>query len=215
MLELYTPNYEVKSTKEQITIDLIKDGQEFLEQFNINHEFLLDTVSVVYKYLRINEKIPHNLYKFFVAAYYIITRHPHPTNFPVHESKNDFCQKFGLQVSSLEYCVEKMIDSLNYIKILDDMNYPYFIDRERDIRLNLTKSIIKKKVDKAMMNFLLYNQPINSQLLTEDLVNEIIFEQKAFPEELLRQLYEIILEFVEKQLIDYNEYAKMQQTYFI
>jgi len=215
MLELYTPNYEVKSTKERITIDLIKDGQEFLEQFDINNEFLIDTVSLVYKYLRINEKIPHNLYKFFVAAYYIITRHPHPQNFPVHESKDDFCQKFGLQVSSLEYCVEKMTYSLNYIKILDDMNYPYFIDRERDIRLNLTKSIINKKVDKAMMNFLLYNQPVNSQFLTEELVNEIIFEQKAFPEELFRQLYEITFELVEKQLINYNEYAKMQQIYFI
>ena len=215
MLELYTPNYEVISTKERITIDLIKDGQEFLEQFDINHEFLLDTVSLVYRYLRINEKIPHNLYKFFVAAYYIITRHPHLKNFPVHESKNDFCQKFGLQVSSLEYCVQKMITSLNYIKILDDMNYPYFVDPERDIWLNLTKNITKKKVDKAMMNFLLYNKPINSQFLTEDLVNEIIFEQKAFPEELFRQLYEIIIEFVEKQFIDYNEYAKMQQKYFI
>ena len=53
MLELYTPNYEVKSTKERITIDLIKDGQEFLEQFDINNEFLIDTVSLVYKYQRI------------------------------------------------------------------------------------------------------------------------------------------------------------------
>ena len=213
MLELYTPNYEVLSTKERITNDLIKDGQEFLEQFDINHEFLLDTVSLVYRYLRINEKIPHNLCKFFVVAYYIITRHPY--NFPVHETKNEFCQKFSLQVSSLEYCVGKMINSLNYIKILDDINFPYFVDPERDIRLNLIKSITKKKVDKAMMNFLLYHQPINSQILTEELVNEIIFEQKAFPEELFRQLYDIIIEFVEKQFIDYNEYTKMQKEYFI
>ncbi|MFX1572625.1 MAG: hypothetical protein ACFFB0_07745 [Promethearchaeota archaeon] len=213
MLELYTPDYEVISTKERITIDLIRDGLEFLEQFDINQEFLLDTVSLVYRYLRITAKIPHNLYKFFIAAYYIITRHPY--NFPVHESKSEFCQKFGLQVSSLEYCVEKMSNSLNYFKLLDDSNFPYFVDSKRDIRLNLMKTITKKKVEKAMMNFLLYSQPINSQILTEELVNEIIFEQKAFPEELFRQLYEIIIEFVEKQFIEYNEYVKMQQKYFI
>jgi len=108
-----------------------------------------------------------------------------------------------------------MINSLNYIKLLDDSNFPYFVDPERDIRLNLTKSITKKKVDKAMMNFLLYHQPINSQMLTEELVYEIIFEQKAFPEEFFRQLYEIIIKFVEKQFIDYNEYTKMQKKYFI
>ncbi|MCK4287479.1 MAG: hypothetical protein KAX18_14810, partial [Candidatus Lokiarchaeota archaeon] len=123
MLELYTPEYEVINTKERVTIDLLKDGQDFLKQFEINSDYLLDTVSLVYKYLRNNRKIPHNLFKFFIAAYYIISRHPF--SFPAHETKKDFCQKFGLPVSSLEYCVEKITNSLNYLKILDDMNFPY------------------------------------------------------------------------------------------
>jgi len=213
MLELYLPEYEVASTKERITIDLIKDGQKFLEQFDINHDFLLDTVSLIYKFLRINRKIPHNIFKFYIAAYYIVTRNPY--NFPVHESKSDFCEKFRLPVSSLEYCVDKLVLSLDYIKILDDMNYPYFIDPKRDIRLNLIKSIINQKVDKTMMNFLLYHQPVNSQILTEELVHEVIVEQNAFPEELFRQLYEIVFEIVEKEFIDYTEYIKLQKKYFI
>ncbi|MFX1455423.1 MAG: hypothetical protein ACFFDB_08635 [Promethearchaeota archaeon] len=213
MLELYTPKYEVLSTKERVTIDLLKDGQDFLEQFDIKPELLLDTVSLVYKYLRNNRKIPHNLYKFFIAAYYIISRHPF--SFPAHESKKDFCNKFGIQVSSLEYCVEKITNSLNYLKILDDMNFPYFVDPKRDISLNVIKKLIKSKVDKAMMSFLLYHQSINSQIITEELVYEVIFEQKAFPEELFRQLYEIAFEFVEKEFLDYNQYVKMQQKFFI
>ncbi|TKJ18579.1 MAG: hypothetical protein CEE43_17715 [Promethearchaeota archaeon Loki_b32] len=213
MLELYTPDYEVINTKERITIDLIKDGQEFLQQFDINTDYLLDTISVVYKYLRNNRKIPHNLYKFFVAAYYIISRHPFA--FPVHETKKVFCHKFGLPVSSLDYCVEKIIESLSYIKILDDMNYPYFIDPKRDISLKFIKNLIKSKVDKAMMNFLVMHQPINSQILTEELVNEVIFEQKAFPEELFRQLFEIAHEYVEKEFLYYNEYVRLQKKVFI
>ena len=125
MLELYTPNYEVINTKERITIDLIKDGQEFLHQFDINPDLLLDSISLVYKYLRSNGKIPHNVFKFFIAAYYIISRHPFA--FPVHESKKDFCKEFGLLISSLDYCVERLTESLNYIKILDDKNFPYFM----------------------------------------------------------------------------------------
>ncbi|MFW9872755.1 MAG: hypothetical protein ACFFG0_06590 [Candidatus Thorarchaeota archaeon] len=213
MLEFYTPDYEVINTKERITIDLLRDGQEFLEQFDINTDFLLDTASLVYKYLRSNGKIPHNLYKFYIAAYYIISRHPF--TFPVHETKKDFCEKFGLPVSSLEYCVEKITDSLHYIKILDDMNFPYFVDPKRDIGLNVIKKLIKSKVDKAMMNFLLYHQSTNSQILSEKLVYEVIFEQKAFPEELFRQLYEIIFQYVEREFLDYNKYVKMQKKYFI
>ena len=44
MLELYTPEYEVVNTKERVTIDLLKDGQDFLEQFEINCDFFLETV---------------------------------------------------------------------------------------------------------------------------------------------------------------------------
>ena len=66
-----------------------------------------------------------------------------------------------------------------------------------------------------MMSFLIWHQPINSQILTEQLVDEAIFEQKAFPEELIRQLFEIAFEYVEREFLDYNEYVKMQKKYFI
>jgi hypothetical protein len=213
MLELYPPEIEVLNTKDRITIDLIKDGEEFLKQFDIDQDFILDTVSLIYRYLRIKGKIPHNLYKFYIAAYYIVTRHPF--SFPAHESKKDFCNKFNLEISSLEYCVDKIISRFGYIKILDDMNFPYFIDPERDLSLEIIKNIVKSKIDAAMMKFLLYNKPVNSQILTEELVTDIVFEHKAFPEELFRQLYAIVSNLVEEKFTDHNEYVMLQQKYFI
>ncbi|NVM17044.1 MAG: hypothetical protein HWN80_04960 [Candidatus Lokiarchaeota archaeon] len=213
MLELYSPDYEILNTKDRITIDLIKDGEEFLKQFDINEDFLLDTVSLIYRYLRIKEKIPHNLYKFYIAAYYIVTRHPFA--FPAHETKKDFCKKFNLEISSLEYCVEKIASSFGYIKILDDMNFPYFMDPKRDLSLEIIKNIVKSKIEAAMMKFLLYSKPVNSQILTEELVSDIVFEHHAFPEELFRQLYNIVSKLVEAEFTDHNEYVMLQQKYFI
>ena len=213
MLELYQPNYEEINAKERVTIDLLKDGSEFLENSNIDQELKLDTINIVYRFLKHVDKIPHNLYKFYIAAYYIVSRHPFA--FPVHQIKEEFCNNFGIKVSSLDYSVNSIVNALNYIKILDDMNFPYYIDTKNDLSLKLIKSIVKNKVDKSMMNFLLYNSPVNSQILTEELVCDIIFEHKAFPEELLRQLYEIVFEFVEGQFADYNEYVSLQQKYFI
>ena len=213
MLELIPPHQETLNTKDRITIDLIKSGKEFLEQFDLNHNLLLDSVSIIYRFLRINQKIPHNLFKFFIAAYYIVTRHP--LAFPAHESKKKFCRKFGLQPSSLDYSVEKILGALNYIKILDDKNFPYFFDPKSDLAFKLVKSIVKTKVKKAMMNFLLYVQPVNSQILSEELVNKIVFEMEYFPEELFRQFYEIIFELIEKELQTYYEYVQLQQKFFI
>ena len=213
MLELYTPEMEVLNTKDKITIDLIKDGEDFLTQFDINKDFVLDTVSLVYRYLRAKSKIPHNLYKFFIAAYYIVTRLPFA--FPAHESKKNFCRKFNLEISSLEYCVSKIVSRFGYIKILDDMNFPYFIDPARDLSLEIIKNIVKSKIEASMMKFLLYNKPVNSQILTEELVSDIVFEHKAFPEELFRQLYNIVYSLVEEEFSDYNEYVMLQQKYFL
>ncbi len=213
MMELINVNQEVLNTKDKVKIDLIKDGQEFLEDFEINHEFLLRSVSIIYRYLSINQKIPNNLFKFFIAAYYIVTRHPRA--FPAHNSKKKFCRIFGIQQSSLEYCVDKIIGALDMLKILDDKNFPYFIDRKSDVAFKLAKSIVKFEVEKASMNFMLYHQPVNSQILTESIITELIFEMKIFPEELFRQFYDIILEMVDNLLIDYNQYVKMQEKYFI
>ena len=213
MLELYTPDYELLNTKDRITIDLIKDGEEFLKQFDINQDFLLDTVSLIYRYLRIKDKVPHNLYKFYIAAYYIVTRHPFA--FPAHQTKKDFCTKFNLEISSLEYCVDKIASSFGYIKILDDMNFPYFIDPKRDLSLEIIKNIVKSKIEAAMMKFLLYSRPVNSQILTEELVSDIVFEHKAFPEELFRQLYDIVSKLVEAEFTEHNQYVMLQQKYFI
>jgi hypothetical protein len=213
MLELYVPDYEQINTKQKITIELLHDGEEFLKNHEINLDLTLDTISLVHRYLKTNVKIPHNLYKFIISSYYIISRHPFA--FPMHESKAEFCENFGIQESSLDYCVDKMITSLNYIKILDDMNFPYFLDPSRDISFNIIKNFIKSKVEKEMMGFLLYNRPINSQILTEEIVCDICFDHKAFPEELFRQLYDIVLGLVEKEFEGYYEYVSLQKQYLI
>jgi hypothetical protein len=173
----------------------------------------MDTVSIIYRFLKTNAKIPHNLYKFFIAAYYIVSRHPQA--FPAHESKKKFCKKFGIQPSSLDYSVEKLTHTLNFIKILDDQNYPYYMDLKADIGFKLAKAIVKQEVDKVMMNFLLNHQPINSQILCEELTTTLVFEMNLFREELFAQFYEIIFELVEKYLKDYYEYVELQQIHFV
>lgn len=213
MLELVSYNNDSINTRTRVTIELIKEGEEFLRQFEINQNLLLDSISIVYKYLEKIDKIPHNLFKFFIAAYYIVSRHP--IAFPVHESKKEFCQKFGVKQSSLDYSVEKIVFKLSYIKILDDMNYPYYIDSQNDIGFNLIKKIVKTEVDKTAMRFFINHQLINSQILTEDLISKIIFNMSIYPEELFRQFYQIVFELVEKSLHEYYYYINLQQKYLI
>ena len=215
MMEILVTPQEILNTKERIMIDLIKDGEEFLKKFELNQDIILDSISLVYRYLRITGKIPHNSYKFFIAAYYIITRHP--LSFPAHETKKKFCIKFGIEPSSLEYSVDQLVMTLNYIKFLDDKNYPYFIDPSNDLGLKIAKNFVKTKVEKALMNFYLLHQPFNSQIICEEIVTSLIFEMNLFPQELLRQYYEIIYEFIESNLQNqyYEDYIKLQEKYLI
>jgi hypothetical protein len=214
MIELSQPKGQFLSTRDQITIDLIKQGEDFIKEFDINHGLLIDTVTIIYKYLKQIDNFPQNLFKFYIAALYISERHPKA--FPKHEKKQTFCRKFGIKKSSLEYSVKKIVGTLDYITILDDMNYPYYIDPENDIGYKLMKNVVKKGTDKAIMNFFLNHQPINSQILTEDLTNRVINQMGLFPEELFRQFFTLIFEMVEEQLQElYYNYVDLQKKYFI
>ncbi|TXT61784.1 MAG: hypothetical protein BAJALOKI2v1_10054 [Promethearchaeota archaeon] len=213
MIELTQISNQEFNTRDQITLNLLRSGQEFLDQFEIPREIILRTVHLVYRYLEDANNIPHNIYKFFTAAYYIVKRHP--LKFPDHQPKKEFCRKFGIKASSLEYAEEKIVSSLGIIKILDDKNYPYFINPKSDIGLKMMRSVIKDRVSKQMMDFLLNHQAINSQILTEKLVNQIILNSNIFPEELFRQFYDLIFEYVEKELKQYYEYVSLQKKYFI
>lgn len=213
MLELINQDQDVLNTKARITIDLIKDGQEFLMNFNINHEFLNKSVSIVYRYLRTCGKIPHNTYKFFIAAYYIVSRHY--SAFPVHESKKKFCNKFGIQESSLDYCVERINGVLGYKRILDDNSHPYYFNPKHDIGYNHLKSVTKERVRHALMSFYLEDRPINPRILSEELVDDIIRKSQCFPDELFRQFYSLILEIIEERLNKSDTYIKLQKRIFI
>jgi hypothetical protein len=140
----------------------------------------------------------------------------HPKAFPKHEKKGDFCRKFGIKQSSLEYSVRKIVATLDFITIYDDMNYPYYIDPENDIGYKLMENVVKKGTDKAIMNFFLKHQQINSQILAEELTSKVILKMGLFPEELFRQFYNIIFEMVEEQLEElYYNYVDLQNKYFI
>ena len=216
MLELIHEKEEILNTKELITIDLMKDGQDFLENFEENHTILRQTTSLIYHFLKKCDKLPHNTFKFFIAAYYIVLRHPKA--FPLHDSKEEFCENFGIKPSSLEYTVSRIEEVMKLKKILDDKNYPYYLNPNKDLYFHLIKKIAETKVESAIMDFYLYHNPINSQILAEELVSEIIFEKKWYPEELFRQFFDVFLELVEeilKKSGEYNEYVELQKRYLL
>lgn len=201
--------------KERVTVDMIIDGLKFIQQFEVDEELQMDICSMVYQYLKRQNTIPHNLYKFYIGAYYILSRHP--LAFPNHQPKSEFCEQFGIKASALDYTVEKLVDTLDYIKILDDMNYPYFIHPKSDLIHSMTKTIVKDEVKTAHMRYLTQQRPINIQILCEDIVTSLVFEKKLFPEELFRQFFEIVQELVLKELDsqDFYKYLSLQQHYLI
>lgn len=215
MMEVVIPQQEILNTKDRITIDLIKDGEEFLKKFEINQDIILDSISLVYRYLKITGKIPHNTYKFFIAGYYIISRHP--LSFPAHESKKKFCQKFGIEPPSLDYSVDKLTSMLDYVKILDDKNFPYFLDPKNDLGFKIAKNIVNTRIEKSLMHFYIFNQQLNSQILCEEIVTSLIFEMNLFPQELLRQYYDLIFDLIENTLRtqNYQDYICLQNRYLI
>jgi hypothetical protein len=213
MLEVIPYKKSGFTSKNKVDIDLINQGKEYIEQFNINPELLIDTVSIIYEYLQNVQKVPQNLFKFYIAAYYICSRNPQA--FPCKRTKEQFCHQFGIKKSSLEYSTDQIVSKLNFIKILDDKKRPYYINPRKDVAYKFLESIVKSHVDDELMDFLINHQPVNSQILSEDLTTRTILKMELFPEELFRQFYYLIFELVENYLQDYYHYIELQKKYFI
>ena len=208
---MYGHLLELINTKERIIIDIIKEGQSYLEDLGIPRKIAVYATSIVFRYLQFG-KIPQNFMNYFVSALYIAQRHP--LAFPLHQKKSKFCNLYPIQESSLEYCVTDIVRKLSFTKIYDDKNYPYFLD-PLDIGYKLLKNLVERECQEALVNFFNYHQSINAQILSEKLTTISVLDMNIYPEELMRQIYEVIFKLVSNELKEYNNYVKLQQKYFI
>jgi len=202
---------ELINTKERVIVEIINKGQSHLEDLGIPKKISVYVSSIMFRFLQ-ESKIPQNFLNYFAAALYIAQRHP--LSFPLHKKKSKFCNLYLIEESSLDYCVNELIRKLKFRKILDDKNYPYFID-PLDLGLKVVKNLVKKECQETLMQFFSNSIPINTQILSEKLTTMSVFEMRVFHEELFRQIYEVIYDLVLDELKEYNDYINMQQEVFI
>jgi len=202
---------ELINTKERVIVEIINKGQSHLEDLGIPKKISVYVSSIMFRFLQ-ESKIPQNILNYFAAALYIAQRHP--LSFPLHKKKSKFCNLYLIEESSLDYCVNELIRKLKFRKILDDKNYPYFID-PLDLGLKVVKNLVKKECQETLMQFFSNSIPINTQILSEKLTTMSVFEMRVFHEELFRQIYEVIYDLVLDELKEYNDYINMQQEVFI
>ncbi len=87
-----------------------------LEKYFINDKSLHEANSLIWNFYRVNNSsFPGDKSNFYIAGYYIISRHP--DNFPVHETKEDFCNIFKRDHEVLRKFIGEITSSLNYIRI--------------------------------------------------------------------------------------------------
>ncbi len=202
---------ELINTKERVIVEIINKGQLHLEDLGVPKKISVYASSIMFRYLQ-EGKIPQNILNYFVAALYIAKRHP--LSFPMHKKKSRFCGLYMIEEGSLDYCVNEIIRTLGFRKILDDKNYPYFLD-PLDLGLKIIKNMVEKECQEELMQFFSSSIPVDAQFLSEKLTTMVIFEMRVFHDELFRQIYEIIYELVSSELKEYNNYVKIQKEVFI
>jgi len=202
---------ELINTKERVIVEIINKGQLHLEDLGVPKKISVYASSIMFRYLQ-GGKIPQNILNYFAGALYIAQRHP--LSFPMHKKKSRFCSLYMIEKGSLDYCVNEIIRTLGFRKILDDKNYPYFLD-PLDLGLKIIKNMVEKECQEELMQFFNSSIPVDAQFLSEKLTTMVIFEMRVFHDELFRQIYEIIYELVSSELKEYNNYVKLQKEVFI
>lgn len=202
---------ELANTKERVIVEIINKGQLHLEDLGVPKKISVYTSSIMFRYLE-EGRIPQSILNYFVAALYVAQRHP--LSFPMHRKKSKFCDLYMIEEGSLDYCVNEIVRVLGFRKILDDKNYPYFLD-PLDLGLKIIKNMVEKECQEELVHFFRSSILVDAQFLSEKLTTMVIFEMRVFHDELFRQIYEIIYGLVSDELKEYNNYVKMQKEVFI
>ena len=128
---------------------LIREAYKFYVKNDVRDALAFGAVALIDRYLRV-AKLPKEEDAMFVAALYLISRHPF--SFANHTSKQEFAEQFGIKASSLEWYSENLAEKLGFIRI-----YDFVIDDPKKMN---------KQLLRGLLNIALRNQPVIWELVT-------------------------------------------------
>ena len=181
----------------------VKEAYKFYKENKVKQTYTFYAIDIIIRYLiKLGSSWPRERNVLYIAALYIADRHPF--SHPNPTSRYEFAKRFHIKTSSINWYVTRITQELNFFKLFDSHSRPYFIDSSGIIHV-LSASISRSQVNKYFIRHVALEEPIEKNIIVDDIVSQIIDKLKLVPLIFRRELRRLIFSFIEEVLQDYSE----------
>ncbi|MEX2706319.1 MAG: hypothetical protein ACTSSA_02920 [Candidatus Freyarchaeota archaeon] len=178
---------------------LIREAYKFYVKNDVRDALAFGAVALIDRYLRV-AKLPKEEDAMFVAALYLISRHPF--SFANHTSKQEFAEQFGIKASSLEWYSENLAEKLGFIRIYDYRHFPYYIDPEGVIN-SVILSVVRLTVEELMIRTVLGVEVFDEDEAIDGIVDRLVDRLKIVPSVFKPEIRRLVSEYMSKEIKKY------------
>ena len=168
---------------------MIKNAYSYFITNDVEDSLSFYALNIIKRYIQSHGTVKDPV-SVFAASLYISGRHPY--TFPNRETRTDFAKTYQIKTSSLEWYIESIINTLDFIKIYDYRQYPYYIDPEGIIQTVLTSVLAERKTESQIKHVLGINRYHEDGIAT-DVTNRIVERLKLVPEAFKDQIKNFVL----------------------
>jgi len=178
---------------------LIREAYKFYVKNDVRDALAFGAIALIDRYLRV-AKLPKEEDAMFVAALYLISRHPF--SFANHTSKQEFAEQFGIKASSLEWYSENLAEKLGFIRIYDYRHFPYYIDPEGVIN-SVILSVVRLTVEELMIRTVLGVEVFDEDEAIDGIVDRLVDRLKIVPSVFKPEIRRLVSEYMSKEIKKY------------
>ena len=133
----------------------------------------------------------------YCAAYFIAIRHPFSQ--PSYVTRDGFADQFNIKTTSLDWYINRILTELDFIRIHDLNQLPYFIDKTSLIH-TVTISIIHSNLSESLINAVLNKKIPDVNILVDKIIGILIDRLKILPEVFKRSLRGLVLDTIRSEI---------------
>lgn len=121
------------------SLEVIQRGIAYLKRHDAPPQFLKYAATLLARYLQ-RARRTVDPYVGAVAALFVASRHP--LSYPNPESRENFCRRYHVKPSSMEWYLQLLVETLGLHVLRDDQHFPYFLDPE-GVAYSILRSLTK------------------------------------------------------------------------
>lgn len=182
-----------RNMKTEYIKNYIRDAHLYYQNYGIPEEYIYKALNLLSRFLyAIHPEWPKEKYGFFSAALYIVLHSPTYDGLHRYETKQDFAQRFNnLKLTSLEWYINKIENSLDLYKIHDDKSRSFWLDDQAK------ESYIINGIIKEKLNNLTKLKEYPYYMLVEEVLELIMKKLELIPRQFRREFWQYISEKLE------------------